>query len=91
MGIVEWRDGVALLNSTVYSYESRLQIEERKRNCPQLFTSPRCNSIRDSRLVFVLCLFPRGWRKFVFQLIDMDDWTDEDWKEFDLVEAMRAG
>lgn len=99
MGIVEWRDVVALLNSTVYSYESRLQIEERKRNCPQLFTSPRCNSIRDSRLVFVLCihhqfslfLFPRGWRKFVFQLIDMDDWTDEDWKEFDLVEAMRAG
>ena len=39
------------------------------------------------RLVFVLCihhqfslfLFPRGWRKFVFQLIDMEKWTDEDW------------
>ena len=45
------------------------------------------------RLVFVLCihhqfslfLFPRGWRKFVFQLIDMEKWTDEDWTEFDLV------
>lgn len=35
--------------------------------------------------MFSISLFPRGWRKFVFQLFDDIEWTDENWKEFDSV------
>lgn len=35
--------------------------------------------------MFSISLFPRGWRKFVFQLFDDIAWTGSDWDEFDSV------
>jgi len=33
--------------------------------------------------MFSLSLFPRGWRKFVFQLFSDIKWNDKNWEDFD--------
>lgn len=35
--------------------------------------------------MFSLSLFPRGWRKFVFQLFDDIRWDESNWADFDAV------
>lgn len=79
------------LNSGVMNHDVKVQLEETKRKQPHLFQSPTV--LCTVHHMLSISSFPRGWRKFIFQLFGDMTWTDGSWTEYDSVAShhMREG